>query len=94
MAAVQIVYWHHIPTQVKAKDQAGQVKKMLPERFMAAVDQSALDNGLAGTDAYLNGWRSGEWQEREGDAESAAQAAVDELVQQHEGKAIPLELDP
>jgi len=93
MATVQIMYWHHIPTQVKAVDDNGEVRKPLPDRFMAAVDQAAMQNGLAGTDAYLAGWRWGEPQEWTEDAEAAAQATVDGLEQRYEGKDIPLALD-
>ena len=94
MAKVQIMYWHHIPTQVKATDESGAVvRKPLPDRFTAAVDQAAMDNGLAGTDAYLAGWRWGDAQTVNGDAEQAVLAAVAQIIAKFEGKAIPLEIE-
>jgi len=40
-ATVHVLYWHHIPTQVKARGQDGEVVRLpLPARFQAAVDQA------------------------------------------------------
>ena len=36
MARYQVMFWKHIPAQVKAWDASGEVKLMLPDRFQAA----------------------------------------------------------
>lgn len=93
MATVHILYWHHIPTQVKATDDDKEVRIPLSDRFMAAVDQAAMHNNLVGTDAYLAGWRWGKPQHYDGDAAAAAQTTVAQIEQRYEGRAIRLELD-
>ena len=92
MASSSIMYWYHIPTQIKVSDEDHVVKKPLPDRFMAAVDQAAMQAGLAGTDDYLNGWHWGVPKERPGPAEDVAEALVQEIIRQYRGKPIPLEV--
>jgi len=92
MASINVMYWYHIPTQIKASDEDHVVKKPLPDRFMAAVDQAAMQAGLVGTDDYLNGWHWGVPEERPGTAEDVAEALVQEIIQRYQGKPIPLEV--
>ena len=75
------MYWKHIPSQVKAWDERGEVKRMLPDRFMAAIDAYAMRDGSTGMDAYLECWRWSEEQERAGSAAEVADALVTELEQ-------------
>jgi hypothetical protein len=70
VARVQILYWQDIPSVVKA----GDVKRQLPERFQQEIDRVAMDQGLLGSDAYLEQW---EWREVEGES---VDAVYDELV--------------
>ncbi len=79
MASYQVMFWKHIPAQVKARDEAGEVKRMLPDRFQAAIDAFAMKDGSTEMDSYLEGWRWGEPQERLGSAEEVAAAVVTEL---------------
>jgi hypothetical protein len=79
VARYQVMYWKHIPSQVKAWDEQGEVKRMLPDRFMAAIDAYAMKDGSTGMDAYLEGWRWSEEQERAGSAGEVAEALVKEL---------------
>ena len=73
------MYWKHIPSQVKAWDEKGEVKRMLPDRFMAAIDAYAMKDGSTDMDAYLAGWRWSDEQERTGSAAEVADALVKEL---------------
>jgi hypothetical protein len=79
MAKYQVMFWKHIPAQVKAWDGQGEVKRMLPDRFQAAIDAFAMKEGSTEMDAYLEGWRWGDPQERSGGAEEVATAVVKEL---------------
>ena len=79
MAKYQVMFWKHIPAHVKAWDEGGEVKRLLPDRFQAAIDAYAMKDGSTDMDAYLEGWRWSETQERSGSAEDVADAVVTEL---------------
>jgi cvfA/B/C family virulence factor len=79
MAQYQVMFWKHIPAQVKAWDERGEVKRMLPDRFQAAIDAYAMKDGSTEMDSYLEGWRWGDPQKRTGGAEEVATAVVEEL---------------
>ena len=64
MATYQILYWHDIPVQVRAKDAGGRAGAELPARFQEAIDQAAMAAGLIGSDDYTEAFRWGEQQER------------------------------
>jgi len=79
MAKYQVMFWKNIPAHVKAWDGKGEVKRLLPDRFQAAIDAYAMKDGSTDMDAYLEGWRWGETQERAGSPEDVASAVVAEL---------------
>ena len=79
MAKYQVMFWKHIPAQVKVWDEKGEVKRMLPDRFQAAIDAYAMKDGSTAMDAYLEAWRWAEPQERPGSAEDVADTLVREL---------------
>lgn len=79
MARYQVMYWKDIPAQVKAEDETGVEKAMLPARFSEAIDAAAMAEGSVDSDAYLNGWQWGAAQEREGTAREIADAVAAEL---------------
>ena len=79
MANYQVMFWKHIPAQVKAWDETGEVKRMLPDRFQAAIDAFAMKDGSTEMDAYLEAWHWGDPQERAGSAEEVANTLVKEL---------------
>ena len=83
MASYQILYWHDIPAQVRAKG-AGRdrVSVMLPQRFQEAIDNAAMSAGLIGSDEYSDAFRWSEPQEREGNAQEVATAVAAELEAQ------------
>jgi hypothetical protein len=79
MARYQVMSWKHIPSQVKAWDGTTEVKRMLPDRFQAAVDAYAMKDGSTDMDRYLEGWDWGPVQERPGPPDEVADAVVAEL---------------
>jgi cvfA/B/C family virulence factor len=79
LAKYQVMYWKHIPAQVKAWDDAGEAKRMLPDRFQAAIDAYAMKDGSTGMDAYLEAWAWSGPEERPGSAAEVADAVVREL---------------
>ncbi len=81
MARYQIMYWKDIPAQIKAEDESGTVKFMLPDRFSEAIDNAAMAEGSADSEAYLDGWSWGAEQERPGTARQVAEAVAAELDQ-------------
>jgi hypothetical protein len=79
LAKYQVMFWKHIPSQVKAWDGAAQAKHMLPDRFQAAIDAFAMKDGSTDMDAYLDGWRWGPEEERDGSPEEVVTAVIAEL---------------
>ncbi len=79
MARYQVMFWKHIPSQVKAWDEVGEVKRMLPDRFMAAIDAYAMREGSTEMDTYLDGWRWSDVAERDGTAAVVVETLVAEL---------------
>ena len=80
MVKYQILYWKHIPSQVKVFEEGKRpLSRQLPGR-LAEIDQLAMDLGLTGTDDYLNHWQWTEKKDREGSAEAVADALVAELM--------------
>lgn len=80
MASYRVMYWKHIPSQVKAWDGAGgEAKAMMPDRFQAAIDAYAMKEGSTEMDAYLDSWRWGPLQEQAGTADEVVAAVITEL---------------
>jgi len=79
LARYQVMFWKHIPSQVKAWDEGTEVKRMLPDRFQVAIDAYAMKDGATDMDAYLEGWSWGPVEEREGTPEDILTAVIAEL---------------
>ena len=86
MAIYQVLYWKDIPAQVKVSEQGKRpVSRPLPDYFQEEIDRMAMEEGLAGTDDYLNQWEWSAKQERPGSTEEVLDALVRELEQQWSG---------
>ena len=60
---VQVLYWQDIPSVIRVTDDDGnQISRQLPDRFQQEIDRVAMEQGLIGSDAYLEQW---EWRELE-----------------------------
>jgi hypothetical protein len=81
MARYQILCWQEIPSVVKAFDDADgtSVSAQLPDWFQQEIDRHAMEQGLTGSDAYLEQWAWSEAQERPGSAAEVLDAVVAEL---------------
>jgi len=83
VASFQVLYWKHIPSQVMAWEGEEKAKRMLPDYFQAAIDAYAMKDGSTEMDAYLEGWRRGPVEERDGTPEEVIDALVQELTATH-----------
>ena len=79
MAKVQILRWQEIPSLVEVRDESDVKKIQLSQKFQALIDEVAMREELAGTDAYLEEWNKSAVEERDGDAASVVQKVADEL---------------
>jgi hypothetical protein len=80
MADYRITYWRQIPSMVTARDTTGATAKAaLPDRFQEAIDEMAMNLGLAGSDAYLEEWHHGEWLAADGSPDEVAAAVAERL---------------
>ena len=94
MAEYRITSWREIPTMVTARDASGATAKVaLPDRFQEAVDEAAMRQGLAGSDAYLEAWVQGEWQEADGTPDEVAARVAAELDEAHPPERLDSMLD-
>ncbi len=80
MAKYQVMFWKHIPSQVKAWDGEAEVKRMLPDYFQAAIDAYAMKDGSTEMDTYLDGWRWGPVEERDGAPHVVLATVIAELT--------------
>jgi hypothetical protein len=78
------MYWHDIPVQVRAGGRRERVSQELSPRFQAAIDHAAMAAGITGSDAYIEGFKWSEPQEREGAPEEVVAAVAAELEAQYE----------
>ncbi|MGN6798665.1 MAG: virulence factor [Gaiellaceae bacterium] len=81
MARVQVLYWQDIPSVVRV----GDVKRQLPEWFQQEIDRVAMEQGLLGSDAYLEQWEWRDLGERDADPAVAADEVEAELVARYSG---------
>jgi len=78
---VQILYWQDIPSLVRATaDDGAQVSRQLPDWFQQEIDRVAMEQGLVGSDAYLEQWRWGDVEERDGPVNDVLDAVEAELT--------------
>jgi hypothetical protein len=83
LASYQVMFWKHIPSQVKAWEGETQAKRMMPDRFQVAIDAFAMKDGSTDMDAYLDGWHWGPVEERDGTPEEVLDSVIQELDTSH-----------
>lgn len=84
MATYQVLYWRHIPAQVKAYEGDRPRSQVLSERFQVEIDRIAMKENLVGTDEYLDQWQWSDDQERPGNAAEVLEEVAAELEAQFE----------
>jgi hypothetical protein len=82
MTEYQILYWRDIPVQIKLFGGKRPSSHPLPDRFQTWIDRIAMQEGLIGSDAYLDLWQWSEKQTREGDAEIVLQELLGEIEEE------------
>jgi cvfA/B/C family virulence factor len=80
LAKYQVMFWKHIPSQVKVWDGGSEVKRVLPDYFQAAIDAYAMKDGSTDMDAYLDGWQWGPVEDRSGTPGDVLDAVIEELT--------------
>lgn len=75
----QILYWRDIPAQIKVRSGSQRINRPLSPRFQEAIDEAAMRADATSTDAYLEEWRSSDWQEMEDEAEQLADALAAQI---------------
>jgi hypothetical protein len=88
MAALTILYWRDIPSQVIVKRHRASAKRVLPQRFTAAIDAAAMRAGATTTDDYLADWRRGEPSPCGDDLEAEASAAAARLEAEYDDRRL------
>ena len=85
MTRYRILRWQEIPSLVKAFAEDGtSVSRQLDPWFQQEIDRVAMEEGLIGSDAYLEQWAWSEAVEREGDANAVLDEVEAELVSRRE----------
>jgi hypothetical protein len=80
VARFQILYWQEVPSVLQAfADDGSAVKRQLPDWFQQEIDRQAMEQGLIGSDAYLEQWHWGEVDERPGTPDEVLDAIEREL---------------
>ena len=80
MASYRILSWRGIPAQLKVSEEGGRARSVaLSDWFTQEIDRVAMEEGLIGSDAYLEQWEWGEPVERAGSADEVAVAVVAEI---------------
>ena len=80
MTRVSVLYWQEIPSLVRATAADGtQVSRQLPDWFQQEIDRVAMEQGLVGSDAYLEQWQWGAPEERDGAVNDVLDAVEAEL---------------
>jgi hypothetical protein len=80
MARFQILFWQDVPSVIKAfADDGSEAKRQLGQWFQQESDRRAMQQGLVGSDAYLEQWHWGDPEERPGTTEEVLDAVEQEL---------------
>ena len=79
MATYRILYWHDIPSQIRAEDEHGRYSLQLPDRFQEAIDDAAMRAKAIDEDSYMKGFRWSEEKTRAGTAQVVAEQVAEEI---------------
>jgi len=93
MAEYRITYWRDIPSMVTARDGDATAKSALPNRFQEAIDEAAMRLGMAGSDAYLEQWRHGDWEDAEGPPDAVVAAVAERLDNDYDDARLQMLLE-
>jgi len=78
---VRVLYWQEIPSLIRVTaDDGSQVSRQLPDWFQQEIDRVAMEQGLVGSDAYLEQFAWRELEPRDGAPNDVLDAVEAELV--------------
>ncbi len=82
MTRFQVLYWQEIPSLVRVfADDGSHTSHQLPDWFQQEIDRAAMEQGLTGSDAYLEQWQWGDPEERPEPAGVLVDVVVAELTE-------------
>ncbi len=87
MPEYQVMYWRDIPAQVRVFDGRRPISMTMPERFQEEIDRVAMEEGLEGTDDYLEHWKWSKREERDGQPAEILAALLRELETDYDRNA-------
>jgi hypothetical protein len=80
MTRYQVLYWQDVPSLVRVFAEDGaHVSRQLPDWFQQEIDRRAMEQGLIGSDAYLEQWRWGDPQKAPGSVDEVVDTLVAEF---------------
>jgi hypothetical protein len=78
---VRVLYWQELPSLIRVTaDDGTQVSRQLPEWFQQEIDRVAMEQGLVGSDAYLEQFAWRDLEARNGAPNDVLDAVEAELV--------------
>jgi hypothetical protein len=81
---VQALYWQEIPSLVRVTaDDGTQLSRQLPDWFQQEIDRVAMEQGLVGSDAYLEQFAWRDLDPRDGAPNDVLDAVAGELAGPH-----------
>jgi hypothetical protein len=81
---VQVLYWQEIPSLIRVTaDDGAQLSRQLPDWFQQEIDRVAMEQGLVGSDAYLEQWAWREVETPPGPSSEIIEAVQSELLRLH-----------
>ena len=83
MAEYQVLYWRQIPSMVVVRGAGREVQGRMPQRYQEAIDEAAMLQGAADSEAYLEGWAWGPTERRAGLPEEVLGEVLAELERSH-----------
>jgi Virulence factor len=84
---IRVLYWQEIPSLIRVTtDDGTQVSRQLPDWFQQEIDRVAMEQGLIGSDAYLEQFSWRELEPRDGVPNDVLDAVEAELTSRRESE--------
>jgi Virulence factor len=85
---VRVLYWQELPSLIRVTaDDGSQVSRQLPDWFQQEIDRVAMEQGLIGSDAYLEQFAWRELEPRDGAPNDVLDAVEAELTSRRESES-------
>ena len=86
MTEYRVLRWQEIPAQVRVAGAGKRISGQLPPRYQEEIDRVAMAEGMYGSDAYLEQWKWGPRQQRDGAPQEVLDTVIAELVAEWDRK--------